>query len=188
HPFRKEREKDGARARWLGRRSLGAGGCWNRRGGGRSGRRGGRRSGRLADQYGKARKRETAGGVVDHIQLAEILAGLEPAERDIELETHSVAAFDVDGSGLHDWCLVYLCGSLNHFQATQQIDAWLRSFGIVRGGFGARGIVDLIEQVKVLVLAEDVADVGHILLAVAHQRVDFRPGLLAWGPLRGQQN
>ena len=33
-----------------------------------------------------------------------------------------------------------------------------------------RRIVDLVEQIQVLILAEDVADVGHVLLAVAHQR------------------
>ena len=59
--------------------------------------------------------------------------------------------------------------------------------GAFSAGFLVRGIVDLVEQIQVLVLAEDVADVGHVFLAVAHQRIDsFR--LLAGLALRGEQN
>ncbi len=54
--------------------------------------------------------------------------------------------------------------------------------------FLVRRIVDLIEQIQVLILAEDVADVGHVLLAVAHQRIDSLAWLLARLALRGQHD
>ena len=48
---------------------------------------------RLAHQHRKTRKRKAAAGIVDHVQLAKVLAGLQTGEWHVEFDRDGVAAF-----------------------------------------------------------------------------------------------
>ncbi len=119
-----------------------------------------------------------------HIELANIRAWLQNCERNVELNRYGIAAFHVDSLGLHHRRLVNLGRSLDQFQAAQQVDSRLCPLWLVLSGLLARRPVHLVKQVKVLVLAEDVADIRHVFLAFAHQR----RGFLARLPQRGQHD
>ena len=62
---------------------------------------------------------------------------------------------------------------MNQFQAAEKINPRLCAFGRIDSRLFSHRRVDFVEQIKVLVPAEDVADVRHVFLPSAYQRALF---------------
>jgi len=88
------------------------------------------------DQDGRAREAEASGGVVDDVDLAGVLAGLEIGERHVELEGDSVARRFVDLRGADERRLKSLGAVVEELDARQHVSLRL----LVRR-------VDLIEEI-----------------------------------------
>ena len=76
----------------------------------------------LANEQRKARKRKAASDVVDYVYLAEIQAGLQGLQRDINLEDDG---FAIGGGDFvrNDWLgFVDLCCALEKFDAGEDAD------------------------------------------------------------------
>jgi len=116
------------------------------------------------DEDGGAGEGEASGGVIDDIDLAGVLAGFELAEGHVELEGDGVATGLVEFGGLDERRFECLLAVAEKFDAGEDVGLCL-----VVGASGGR--VDLVEEVEVLVLAEDVGQVGDELLSVVDERV-----------------
>src|SRR6266849_10062339 len=145
---------------------------------------------RLFDQNRRARKSEVSRNIVDHVYLAHVEAGLQRQQRQIDMKNHR---FAVRGSNLirHNGLgFVNFRATLQKLNAGEDTHAvpWsfrrrrLRRFArrrvraAIRLGtrhriFPARCVVHFILQIEVLVLRENVGDVGHQLCLVLYQRV-----------------
>ena len=97
--------------RWLRGRSL------NRRRGTR--RRSGRRRCGGTDQEGLAGEAEASSCVVDDVDLADVEAGVQPVEGNVEGKGHGIASGHVYARGFDQRRLEYLCGSLQKLDAGQ---------------------------------------------------------------------
>src|SRR5215469_5119919 len=156
--------------------------CW---GADRSGR-GGRRCIRSwrQDTHRNAREAEAASGVVDDVDLADVGSGLEVSEWNIELEGDRAALRLVEACCRYDGRFIDFHAAREQLHAGEYAHrAFLAAAQAGRGGRSrrvllARRIIDLIKQIQVLILAEDVCDVGHPLHTIA---VEWIRGALVLG-------
>ena len=142
----------------------------------------------FADEEREAREREAAGDVVDYVYLAEVKAGLEGLQGDVNLEDDGfpVGRGDFvrdDGLGFVD----FGC-ALEKFDTGENADRAAGGFCRLRRfcGLGLSGgwrgcclrgvlsfcrVVDFVLQEEMLIRREDVGDVGDEFHLVAHERI-----------------
>lgn len=122
------------------------------------------------NEDGSAGKAIAAASIVNHIDLADVGAGLKFIQRNIKLEGDSIAVADVDGVCLDERRFIHFSGAVQELNTGEDMD-WVfgAGFGFSRGLFVCR-VIEFIEQVEVLVLPEYMGYVGDPLNSVANER------------------
>ena len=115
------------------------------------------------------------GGVIHHIDLAGVEAGLKLGKGDLQLDDGGMAARIIQFLGFHQGRFERLNPALEEGYVGEDPDAAGLGTGVA--GSLMAGIVDLVIEVKVLAAGEDMSDAGDNLGAISNQRVINLPCL-----------